>query len=172
VRTQRIIAVALTIPFVLSACSSESESSPSMTPITPTATESAGPVPSENSGDPCAVLDKMQASLSTAVVDLIANPDLATAFETEFDNQVALLNDLVSSLQGDSAEQQQLQVDLDAALLAKDEALNKFNEAQEAESALSQALGMADAALSARDAVTSAQRVLDAVGNQLTCDQP
>ncbi|MGB4734714.1 MAG: hypothetical protein WBH19_10125 [Candidatus Nanopelagicales bacterium] len=168
-RTQRIIAVALTIPFVLSACSSESESSPSMTP---TATESAGPVPSENSGDPCAVLDKMQASLSTAVVDLIANPDLATAFETEFDNQVALLNDLVSSLQGDSAEQQQLQVDLDAALLAKDEALNKFNEAQEAESALSQALGMADAALSARDAVTSAQRVLDAVGNQLTCDQP
>ena len=143
-----------------------------MTPITPTATESAGPVPSENSGDPCAVLDKMQASLSTAVVDLIANPDLATAFETEFDNQVALLNDLVSSLQGDSAEQQQLQVDLDAALLAKDEALNKFNEAQEAESALSQALGMADAALSARDAVTSAQRVLDTVGNQLTCDQP
>ena len=98
VRTQRIIAVALAIPFVLSACSSESESSPPMTPITPTATESASPVPSENSGDPCAVLDKMQASLSTAVVDLIANPDLATAFETEFDNQVALLNDLVSSL--------------------------------------------------------------------------
>ena len=101
-----------------------------MTPITPTVTESASPVPGENVGDPCAVLDQMQASLSTAVVDLLANPDLATAFETEFDNQVALLNDLVSSLQGDSTEQQQLQVDLDAALLAKDEALNKFNEAQ------------------------------------------
>ena len=143
-----------------------------MTPITPTVTESASPVPSENVGDPCAVLDQMQASLSKAVVDLLANPDLATAFETEFDNQVALLNDLVSSLQGDPTEQQQLQVDLDAALLAKDEALNKFNEAQEAENALSQALGMADAALSARDAVTSAQRVLVAVGKQLTCDQP
>ena len=133
-------------------------------------TESASPAPSESVGDPCAVLDQMQASLSTAVAGLVANPDLVTAFETEFDNQVALLNDLVSSLQGDSADQQQLQVDLDAALLAKDEALNKFNDAQEAENAFSQALGMADAALSARHAVTSAQRVLDALGNQLMCD--
>ena len=143
-----------------------------MTPITPTATESAGPVPSENVGDSCAILDQMQASLSTAVADLVTNPDLVTAFETEFDNQVVLLTDLVSSLQGDSAEQQQLRMDLDAALLAKDEALNKFNDAQEAENSFSQALGMADAALSARDAVKSAQRVLDALGNQLMCDQP
>lgn len=114
----------------------------------------------------------MQASFSTAVADLVTNPDLVTAFETEFDNQVVLLTDLVSSLQGDSAEQQQLRVDLDAALLAKDEALNKFNDAQEAENSFSQALGIADAALSARDAVKSAQRVLDALGNQLMCDQP
>jgi|TARA_B110000285_G_scaffold91937_1_gene105277 hypothetical protein len=166
---KQLIAVALTIPFVLSACSSESESSPSVTPMV---TESASPAPSENVGDSCAILDQMQASLSTAVADLVTNPDLVTAFETEFDNQVVLLTDLVSSLQGESAEQQQLRMDLDAALLAKDEALNKFNDAQEAENSFSQALGMADAALSARDAVKSAQRVLDALGNQLMCDQP
>ena len=76
--------------------------------MTPMVTESASPAPSENVGDSCAILDQMQASLSTAVADLVANPDLATAFETEFDNQVVLLTDLVSSLQGDSAEQQQL----------------------------------------------------------------
>jgi len=115
---KQLIAVASIIPFMLVACSSQSESSPVMTPM---ATQSASPQPSVS--DSCAVLEQMQVSLSTAVSDLIANPDLVTEFETEIDNQVALLNDLVSSLQGDSVEGQQLQTDLDAVVLAKDKAV-------------------------------------------------
>ncbi len=83
-------AVALTILFVLTACSSQSESSPSMTPIV---TKSASPSPSEIINDSCAVLNQMQTSLSTAVTGLVTNPDLVTAFEKELDNQVVLLND-------------------------------------------------------------------------------
>jgi hypothetical protein len=73
--------------------------------MTPTVSKSATPAPAESAGDPCAVLYQMQASLSTAITDLVANPDLVTVFESEFDNQVALLEDLIESLQGESAEQ-------------------------------------------------------------------
>ena len=59
--------------------------------MTPMVSESATPTQSEIASDPCVVLDQMQASLSTAVADLVANPDLVTAFEKEFDNQVAFL---------------------------------------------------------------------------------
>jgi hypothetical protein len=111
----------------------------------------------------------MQVSLSTAVSDLIANPDLVTEFETEIDNQVALLNDLVSSLQGDSVEGQQLQTDLDAVVSAKDKAVKIFNDAQQEDNAFSKTLGMANAALTARDAVSAAGQVLADIGAQLQC---
>ncbi len=74
------------------------------------------------------------------------------------------------SLQGDSAEAQQLQADLDAAVLAKDEVLNKFNDAQQDDNALSKILDMADAALSARDAVSAAGQVLNELSIQLQCN--
>ncbi len=131
------------------------------------ATQSASPQPSVS--DSCAVLEQMQVSLSTAVSDLIANPDLVTEFETEIDNQVALLNDLVSSLQGDSVEGQQLQTDLDAVVLAKDKAVQIFNDAQQEDNAFSKTLGMANAALTARDAVSAAGQVLADIGAQLQC---
>lgn len=135
--------------------------------MTPMATQSASPQPSVS--DSCAVLEQMQVSLSTAVSDLIANPDLVTEFETEIDNQVALLNDLVSSLQGDSVEGQQLQTDLDAVVLAKDRAVKIFNDAQQEDNAFSKTLGMANAALTARDAVSAAGQVLADIGAQLQC---
>ena len=135
--------------------------------MTPMATQSASPQPSVS--DSCAVLEQMQVSLSTAVSDLIANPDLVTEFETEIDNQVALLNDLVSSLQGDSVEGQQLQTDLDAVVLAKDKAVQIFNDAQQEDNAFSKTLGMANAALAARDAVSAAGQVLADIGAQLKC---
>ena len=131
------------------------------------ATQSASPQPSVS--DSCAVLEQMQVSLSTAVSDLIANPDLVTEFETEIDNQVALLNGLVSSLQGDSVEGQQLQTDLDAVVLAKDKAVQIFNDAQQEDNAFSKTLGMANAALTARDAVSAAGQVLADIGAQLQC---
>lgn len=135
--------------------------------MTPMATQSASPQPSVS--DSCAVLEQMQVSLSTAVSDLIANPDLVTEFETEIDNQVALLNDLVSSLQGDSVEGQQLQTDLDAVVSAKDKAVKIFNDAQQEDNAFSKTLGMANAALTARDAVSAAGQVLADIGAQLQC---
>lgn len=122
-----------------------------------------------SANDSCAVLDDMQSSLSTAVTDLIAQPNLVTAFEKEFDNQVAFLNDLVASMQGDSPEAQQLQTDLDAAVLAKDAAVSTFNDAQQADNAFSKTLGMADAALSAGDAVSAAVQVLVDLSAQLQC---
>jgi len=161
---KQLIAVASIIPFLLVACASQSESSPVMTPM---ATQSASPQPSVS--DSCAVLEQMQVSLSTAVSDLIANPDLVTEFETEIDNQVALLNDLVSSLQGDSVEGQQLQTDLDAVVSAKDKAVQIFNDAQQEDNAFSKTLGMANAALTARDAVSAAGQVLADIGAQLQC---
>lgn len=161
---KKLIAVASIIPFLLVACSSQSESSPVMTPM---ATQSASPQPSVS--DSCAVLEQMQVSLSTAVSDLIANPDLVTEFETEIDNQVVLLNDLVSSLQGDSVEGQQLQTDLDAVVSAKDKAVQIFNDAQQEDNAFSKTLGMANAALTARDAVSAAGQVLADIGAQLQC---
>ena len=135
--------------------------------MTPMATQSASPQPSVS--DSCAVLEQMQVSLSTAVSDLIANPDLVTEFETEIDNQVALLNGLVSSLQGDSVEGQQLQTDLDAVVSAKDKAVQIFNDAQQEDNAFSKTLGMANAALTARDAVSAAGQVLADIGAQLQC---
>jgi len=135
--------------------------------MTPMATQSASPQPSVS--DSCAVLEQMQVSLSTAVSDLIANPDLVTEFETEIDNQVVLLNDLVSSLQGDSVEGQQLQTDLDAVVSAKDKAVQIFNDAQQEDNAFSKTLGMANAALTARDAVSAAGQVLADIGAQLQC---
>lgn len=135
--------------------------------MTPMATQSASPQPSVS--DSCAVLEQMQVSLSTAVSDLIANPDLVTEFETEIDNQVVLLHDLVSSLQGDSVEGQQLQTDLDAVVLAKDKAVQIFNDAQQEDNAFSKTLGMANAALTARDAVSAAGQVLADIGAQLQC---
>ena len=135
--------------------------------MTPMATQSASPQPSVS--DSCAVLEQMQVSLSTAVSDLIANPDLVTEFETEIDNQVALLNGLVSSLQGDSVEGQQLQTDLDAVVLAKDKAVQIFNDAQQEDNAFSKTLGMGNAALAARDAVSAAGQVLADIGAQLQC---
>lgn len=131
--------------------------------------ESSNPQDNVGTSDACAVIDQMQLSLSTAVTDLIANPDLVTAFDTEFDNQVALLVNLVESLQGDSPEQQQLQTDLEAAVSAKEDAVNTFNNAQQENNILSKTLGMADAALSARDAVTAATRVLVNLNGQLQC---
>jgi len=111
----------------------------------------------------------MQSSLSTAVSELMANPDLATAFEAEFDKQAALLLDLISSLHGDSVEGQKLQADLDAAVLAKEAAVNTFNDAQQADNAFSKTLGMADAALSAGDALSASQQVLVDLSAQLQC---
>lgn len=133
------------------------------------ASESAVPQLSESMKDPCEVLDEMQLSLSTAVGDLVANPDLSTAFEAEFENQVALLNDLIGSLQGDSAEQQQLQTDLDLAVLAKEDALRTFTDAQQSDNAFAVTLGMADAALLARDAVIAAEKVINDLNGQLQC---
>jgi hypothetical protein len=137
---------------------------------TDTAVEPSNPQSTAAASDPCAVLDQMQSSLSTAVTDLIANPDLVSAFSSEFDNQVVLLNDLVESLQSDTAEQQKLQTDLDAAVTAKDDAVQKFNDAQSEENAFTKTLGMADAALSARDAVTAAEKVLSDLTGQLQCE--
>jgi hypothetical protein len=111
----------------------------------------------------------MQLSLSTAVTDLVANPDLVAAFGSEFDNQVALLNDLVESLQGDSPGQQNLQTNLDLAVSAKDDAVKTFNDAQQEDNVFAKTLGMAKAALSARDAVTAAERLLVDLNGQLQC---
>lgn len=133
------------------------------------ASESDSPQESAGTSDACAVVDQMQLSLSTALTDLVANPDLVSAFDTEFNNQVALLNDLVESLQGDSPEQQKLQSDLDAALSAKEDAVKVFNEAQQEDNVLSKTLGMAKAALSARDAITAAEQVLGDLTGQLQC---
>lgn len=171
---KQLIALALTVPLMLSACSSPSDSNPLSAPATTdtatdTTVESTSPQGNEDTGDACAVIDQMQLSLSTAVTDLIANPDLVTAFDTEFDNQVALLKDLVESLQGDSLEQQKLQTDLDAAVSAKEDAVKMFNEAQQEDNLISKTLGMADAALSARDAVTAAEQVLGDLIGQLQC---
>jgi len=134
-----------------------------------TAIESANPQGRSDTSDACAVLDQMQLSLSTAVTDLVANPDLVAAFGAEFDNQVALLNDLVESLQGDSLEQQNLQTNLDLAVSAKDDAVKTFNDAQQEDNVFAKTLGMAKAALSARDAVTAAERLLVDLNGQLQC---
>lgn len=171
---KQLIAFALTVPLLLTACSSPSDSNPLSVPTTTdTATdmavESASPQGNADTNDACAVIDQMQLSLSTAVTDLIANPDLVTAFDTEFDNQVALLNDLVESLQGDTLGQQQLQTDLDAAVSAKEDAVKIFNEAQQEENVFSKTLGIANAALSARDAVAAAEQVLVDLNAQLQC---
>lgn|GEM_PF-321427 len=171
---KQLIAAALALPLLLSACSAENtvindmnlSSDPAVanTPVEP-----SNPQPSAESSDACAVLDQMQSSLTTAVTDLIAKPDLVSAFSSEFDNQVILLNDLVESLQGDTAEQQELQADLDAAVSVKNDAVQKFNDAQLEENAFSKTLGMADAALSARDAVIAAEKVLTGLTGQLQC---
>jgi hypothetical protein len=171
---KQLIALALVLPLLLSGCASENsaldDSNLSSDPAaTDTAVEPSNPQSSVVASDPCDVLDQMQASLSTAVTDLIANPDLVTAFETEFDNQVILLNDLIESLQGDTAEQKKLQADIDAAVTAKNDAVQKFNDAQLEDNILSKTLGMADAALSARDAVTAAEQVLVDLNGQLQC---
>jgi TRAP-type mannitol/chloroaromatic compound transport system substrate-binding protein len=137
--------------------------------MTPTVTKSASPDASVNRSESCAVLDQMQSSLSTAVTDLIADPDLVVAFEKEFDNQLASLDDLTASLQGGSAEQIKLQTDIDAAVLAKDEALQTFKEAQQADNAFAKTLGLAEAALSARDAVSAAEQVFVDLSVQLHC---
>jgi len=163
---KQFIAVALAVPFLLIACSSQSEAKPS---LTPTVGASSSPESRVGAHDSCAVLDQMQSSLSTAVSELVANPDLATAFEAEFDKQVVLLFDLISSLHGDMVKGQQLQADLDSAVLAKDAAVNTFNDARQANNAFSKALGMADAALSAGDAVGAAQEVLVDLSGQLHC---
>ena len=80
-----------------------------------------------------------------------------------------MLNDLVESLRGDTAEQQKFEADLDEAILAKNDAVKKFNDAQSEENAFSKTLGMADAALSAGSAVTAAQSVLTDLTGQLQC---
>ncbi len=171
---KQLIAIALALPLLISACSAQnsplSDLNLSSEPaVSDTAVESANPQSSAAASDACAVLDQMQSSLSTAVTDLIANPDLVSTFDTEFDNQVVLLNDLIESLQGDSAEQQKFQADLDAAVLAKEEAVKTFNDAQLEENVFSKTLGMADAALLARDAVTAAEQVLVDLNGQLQC---
>jgi hypothetical protein len=163
---KQLIAFTLTVPLLLTACSSQNDSNPLSSPM---ASESASPEVNTATNDACAVIDQMQLSLSTAVTDLIANPDLVTAFNTEFDNQVALLNDLVESLQGGSPEQQKSQSDLEAALSAKEDAVEIFNEAQQEDNVLSKTLGLANAALSARDAVTAAEQVLSNLTGQLQC---
>lgn len=111
----------------------------------------------------------MQLSLSTAVTDLVANPDLVSTFDAEFAKQVALLNDLINSLQGDSPEQQKLQADLETALRAKEDAVTIFNEAQIEDNVFSKTLGMAKAALSAGEAVSAAEQVLSGLTGQLQC---
>lgn len=171
---KQFIVIALIVPLALSACSSPSDSNPLSVPeasetAASAATESASPQANSGTSDACAVLDQMQLSLSTAVTDLIVNPDLVTAFQTEFDNQVTLLNDLVESLQGDSPEQQRLQADLDAAVKAKEDAETIFNAAQQEKDVFAKTLGVANAALSARDAVTAAERVLINLSGQLQC---
>jgi hypothetical protein len=171
---KQLIAFALTVPLLLTACSSPSDSNPLSAPTTTdtatdTAVESASPQGNTDTKDACSIIEEMQLSLSTAVAGLIANPDLVTAFDSEFNNQIALLNDLIESLQGDSMEQQQLQTDLDAAESAKDDAVKTFNEAQKEDNVFSKTLGMADAALSGRDAVTAAEKVLVDLNAQLQC---
>lgn len=171
---KQLIATVLAFPLLLGACSAQNtvlnDMSLSSDPAaTATAVEPSDSQSSAAASDPCDVLDQMQSSLSTAVTDLIANPDLVTAFDTEFDNQVVLINDLVESLQGETAEQQKLQADLDAAVLAKEDAVKTFNEAQLEENVFAKTLGMADAALSARDAVTAAEQVLVDLNEQLQC---
>ena len=171
---KQFIAVVLSLPLLLSACSAQNSALDDMDPssdpaATETAVEPANPQSSAESSDTCAVLDQMQLSLSTAVTDLADNPDLVSAFNSEFDNQVVLLNDLVESLRGDTAEQQKFEADLDEAILAKNDAVKKFNDAQSEENAFSKTLGMADAALSAGSAVTAAQSVLTDLTGQLQC---
>lgn len=167
---KQLIALTLAVPLLLSACSSSNDSGLSSAPTAAdVATESANPQGNSGISDACAVLDQMQLSLSTAVTDLVANPDLGAAFGAEFDNQVALLLDLVEALQDDSSEQQKLQTDLDAAVSAKEETVRIFNDAQQEDNVFSKTLGMANAALSARDAVTAAQRVLVGLNGQLQC---
>ncbi len=163
---KQFIAMALTVPCLLIGCSSQSGASPS---LTPTVSASSDPQSRVSAQDSCVVLDQMQSSLSTAVSELMANPDLATAFEAEFDKQATLLLDLISSLHGDSVEGQKLQADLDAAVLAKEAAVNTFNDAQQADNAFSKTLGMADAALSAGDALSASQQVLVDLSAQLQC---
>jgi hypothetical protein len=167
---KQLIAFTLVVPLLLAACSSSDDSNLSPAPAaTDTTIESTSPEESTGTSDACAVIDQMQLSLSTALTDLVANPDLVSAFNTEFDNQVALLNDLVESLQGESPEQQKLQSDLDAALIAKEDAVKIFNDAQQEDNVLSKTLGMANAALSARDAITAADQVLGDLTAQLQC---
>ncbi len=171
---KKLIALALALPLLLSACSAQNSvlndtNLSSDQAVPDTAAEPSNPQSSAAASDPCDVLDQMQSSLSSAVTDLIANPDLVSAFSSEFDNQVVLLNDLVESLQGDTAEQQKFRADLDAAVMAKNDAVQKFNDAQLEENAFSKTLGMADAALSARDAVTAAEKVLTNLTGQLQC---
>ena len=171
---KQLIALALAFPLLLSACSTQNtvlndSNLSSDLGVADTPVETSNPQSSAESSDACAVLDQMQSSLTTAVTDLIANPDLVSAFSSEFDNQVILLNDLVESLEGDTAEQQKLQADLDAAVSAKDDAVQKFNDAQLEENAFSKTLGMADAALSARDSVIAAEKVLTGLTGQLQC---
>ena len=167
---KQLIVLALAVPLMLSACSTQSDVNLSSDPVvTDMAVESANPQTSVEISDACRVLEQMQSSLSTAVTDLVANPDLVTVFNAEFDNQVVLLNDLIESLQGDTAEQQKLRTDLDAAVLAKEDAVNTFNDAQLEDNVFSKTLGMADAALSARDALTAAEQVLVDLNSQLQC---
>lgn len=92
---KHFIAGVLTALLLLTACSSQSESSPLITYMI---TEPASPQPTVSLSDSCDAHDQMQLSLSTAVSNLITNPDLVTAFESEFENQVALLNELIASL--------------------------------------------------------------------------
>jgi hypothetical protein len=166
---KQLVALALAVPLLLTACSEQNSEQTSTQSDVNTSVEPANPEPSKNTSDACAVIDQMQSSLSTAVTDLVENPDFVTAFNSEFDNQVILLIKLIESLQGDTPEQQKLRADLDAAVSAKDDAVQKFNDAQLEENAFSKTLGMADAALSARDAVVAAEKVLTGLTGQLQC---
>ena len=96
---KQLVALALAVPLLLTACSEQNSEQNSTQSEVNTSVEPANPEPSTNTSEACAVIDQMQSSLSTAVTDLVENPDFVTAFNAEFDNQVVLLIKLIESLQ-------------------------------------------------------------------------
>lgn len=112
----------------------------------------------------------MGQELTNSIGRFIADPtqDAATALEAEFDVQLQLLQLLVASVESERASDQ-LTTDLNNAVAQKDEALSKFSEAQQGGNVLEQGLLLGSAAISAQNAIDSAQSVLTQLSAELQC---
>ena len=170
----RLLSVIASGAFILTGCSQVTDTVLGAS-ASSTATESAPAsdptaAPSATPDDPCSIIDSMGQELANSVGRFIADPtqDAATALEAEFNIQMQFLQLLVATVESESASDQ-LTTDLNNAVAQKEEALAKFNEAQQGGNVLEQGLLLGSAAIAAQSAIDSAQSVLTQLNAELQC---